>query len=84
MITPENDITQFFISLIDDNGSLDVAEAEFKRIVADDPELQAQYREWCEENSVSERHGFSDFCEDYLENRESVWDILDEYSDDGE
>lgn len=82
MNTKENDITEFFISLIDAHGSLDVAEAEFKRIVADDSELQAEYRAWCEENSVSERRGFSDFCEEYLENRESMWDVLDEYNDD--
>ncbi len=78
------DITQFFISLIEAHGSLDVAEAEFKRIVADDNELQAQYSEWCEENSYSERRGFSDFCEEYLEGRESIWDVLNEYSDDRE
>ncbi len=83
MYEDSTNITQFFISLIDEHRSLDVAEAEFKRIVADDPELQADYRTWCEENSLSERHGFSDFGEEYLANRESVWDVLDEYSDDG-
>ena len=84
MYTEEDDITQFFISLIDAHGSLDVAEAEFKRIIADDSELQAEYRAWCDDHSISERHGFSDFCEEYLERKESVWDVFDEYSDDGE
>ncbi len=80
----DNDITQFFISLIESHGSLDVAEAEFKRIIADDPELKNAYKQWCEETGVSERHGFSDFGEEFLESRESKWDVLDEYSDEGE
>lgn len=84
MYENQNDITDFFVSLIEEHGSLDVAEAEFKRIISDDPELQKEYRSYCEENSLSERHAFKDFCEEYLENRESVWDVLDEYSDDSE
>lgn len=78
----QNDITDFFVSLITSHGSIDVAEAEFKRLVAEDNELRAQYRAWCEESGTTERHGFGDFAQEYLEGRESKWDILDEYSDD--
>ncbi len=78
----QNDITQFFISLLDSHGSIDVAESEFKRIIADDSELRQAYRDWCDENGSTERNGFYDFADDYLEGREAKWDVLDEYSDD--
>lgn len=76
-----NDITEFFISLIDTHRSIDVAEAEFKRIVADDADLQQQYKDWCDENGFSIRNGFSDFAEDYLEKCDSIWDSLNDYDD---
>ncbi|MDO5395732.1 MAG: hypothetical protein Q4F07_07190 [Bacteroidales bacterium] len=76
-----NDITEFFISLIDTHRSIDVAEAEFKRIVADDDDLQQQYKDWCDENGFSIRNGFSDFAEDYLEKCDSIWDSLNDYDD---
>lgn len=78
------DITEYFKTLIEDSSGIDVAESEFKRMLADDPELRASYREWCQENGHSQRRGFSDFAEEYLENRESVWDALNDYDDQDE
>lgn len=76
------DITDFFVSLIESHGSIDVAVAEFKRLVADDSDLKAKYRQWCEEMGTSERRGFADFAEDYLDEQHSTWNIFDEYDDD--
>lgn len=74
------ELTEMFVALLDSHGSVDVADAEFKRIIADDSELHDRYREWCEENGHSERHGFLDFAEEYIANQNSVWDSLtDEY-----
>jgi hypothetical protein len=75
------DITDYITSLIDSHMSLDLAEAEFKRIIADDHELRQLYREWCQENGSSERNGFNDYAEEYLSGREAVWETLSDYDD---
>lgn len=75
------DITQKFISILDECGSVDVAEAEFKKMLADDSQLKEEYTEWCNENGSSFRNGFLDFCEEYLESRESIWDSLTDYDE---
>lgn len=75
------DITELFVSILHDCKSSDIAEAEFKKIIADDPALKQQYADWCHENGSSFRNGFLDFCEEYLESRNSVWDSLTDYDD---
>lgn len=75
------DITEYFEQLLEQTGSIDIAEAEFKRAIADDAALHAQYREWCHENGSSERNGFMDFCDEYMESQESKWDSLSDYDD---
>lgn len=76
-----DDITQKFIAVLNEAGSVDVAEAEFKRLVADDHDLKAEYTEWCNENGSSFRNGFLDFCEEYLASRNSIWDTLTDYDE---
>lgn len=76
------DLTEYFDSLLQQTGSIDMAEAEFKRAIADDSELHACYREWCHENGSSERHGFLDYCEEYMQSQDSRWDSLNDYDDD--
>lgn len=68
---------QLFIELLSSHGNVDVAEAEFKRMILDDDELHAQYHEWCHENGHTERRGFLDFAEEYIANQNSVWDSFD-------
>ncbi|MBJ2184388.1 MAG: hypothetical protein JFR38_07785 [Muribaculaceae bacterium] len=75
------DITQYFESLLHQTGSVDIAEAEFKRTIAEDNQLHTLYREWCHDNGSSERNGFLDFCEEYLESQDSKWDSLSDYDD---
>lgn len=65
-----------FTQLLQNCRSVDMAEAEFKRMLLDDDELHAEYHEWCVENGHTERHGFLDFAEEYIENQNSVWDSL--------
>ena len=76
------DITSFFITIIENTRGLDMAEAEFRRQLADDHDMRTAYRDWCEENGHSQRHGFTDFAEEYLESRESVWNALNDYDED--
>lgn len=77
----ENDIVQFFTDIIQQSGSYDIARAEFFRIIADDSELRSQYRDWCEENGYSERNGFDEFVEAHIDNRDSVWDSLNDFDE---
>ena len=75
------DITEYFNSLISQTGSIDMAEAEFKRAIAEDNELHTIYREWCHENGSSERNGFLDVCDEYMESQDSKWDSLNDYDE---
>lgn len=75
-------ITDFFLDLLKEYGSVDIADAEFKKQLHEDSDLHAAYREWCHEVGSSEKRGFLDYCEEYLESQESIWDNLkDEYDD---
>lgn len=76
------DITDFFNDMLRQYGSVDIAEAEFKKQLHEDADLHEMYREWCHEVGSSEKNGFMDYCEEYLESQESIWDNLkDEYDD---
>ena len=75
------DITDYFISLLQEHRSVDIAEAEFKRAIVEDDELRAEYRQWCHEVGNSEKYGFVDFCKEYLEDQDQVWQSLSEYDD---
>ncbi|MCI9284832.1 MAG: hypothetical protein HFJ91_03310 [Muribaculaceae bacterium] len=75
-------ITDYFNELLREYGSTDIAEAEFKRQIHESPELKAAYREWCHEVGSSEKSGFMDYCEEYFESQDTIWDNLkDEYED---
>lgn len=65
------------MEIIRQTGSIDVAEAEFKKRIGEDEELRSRYREWCHEVGSSERRGFFDFCDEYLDRQDSMWDSLD-------
>ncbi len=75
------DITAYFISIISQNHSVDIAEAEFKRAIGEDEDLRNLYRQWCHEVGSSEKDGFMDFCEEYLADKNDVWNALDDYDE---
>jgi hypothetical protein len=75
------DITEFFIGILKEADSVDVAESEFKKMVGEDPELHKRYYDWCHEVGSTERHGFLDFCDEYLSSREEIWDNLSDYDE---
>lgn len=77
-----DDITGLFDNMLTHYGSTDIAEAEFKKMIHEDPELRASYRQWCDEVGSSEKRGFLDYCEEYFESQDSIWDNLkDEYDE---
>ncbi len=76
------DLTDLFNELLQQYGSIDIAEAEFKKLIHENPELRKQYKDWCHEVGSSEKRGFFDYCEEYFESQDSIWDNLkDEYED---
>lgn len=75
------DITDYFVRLLGEHHSVDMAEAEFKRVIADDAELHARYRAWCRLTGDSEKGGFINFCREYLDDRNEVWDSLYDYDE---
>lgn len=77
----EDKLSQYIINLLEEHSDTALAEAEFKRIMADDAELRESYREWCQERGYSTRRGFADFAEEYIEQHDAVWDSLNDFDD---
>lgn len=65
-----------FENVLQAHGNVDIAEAEFKRLIGEDDDLHEAYHEWCVENGHTERRGFLDWAEEYISNQNSVWDTL--------
>ncbi|MBD5185680.1 MAG: hypothetical protein HDS92_03625 [Bacteroidales bacterium] len=78
----ENDLRDYFISLLTEHGSVDMADYAFKKAIAEDPGLHEEYSEWCLAVGSSEKNGFLDFCEEYLSSQDSIYDSLSDYNDD--
>ncbi len=76
-----NDITKLFIDLLNQFKSVDIADSEFKKMIHEDPELRAEYREWCETVGSSEKMGFLDYCEEYLSSQDSIYDMLNDFDE---
>ncbi|MDE6644360.1 MAG: hypothetical protein K2K27_09710 [Muribaculaceae bacterium] len=73
------DFNELIQNLLTQTGALDMAISEFKRMIADDPELKAEYKEWCEQMGYSERTGFSEYAEELIQSQEEKWDSLTDY-----
>ena len=77
----DNEITSIFDDYLTHYKSVDIAERAFKQALADDSDLHAAYREWCHIVGSSEKHGFADYCEEYIERQNEVWDSLNDFDD---
>lgn len=73
------DLEEFFISIINQSQSADLAEAEFKRALVDDDDLRRRYKQYCREIGTSEKNGFMDFCDEYFAGQDEVWNTLSDY-----
>lgn len=73
------EMTDLFINIINQTDSLDMAESEFRRMMVDEPELRRRYRDYCHEVGSSERNGFKDFCEEYMQDQDNVWNSLSDF-----
>lgn len=77
----KEEITELFRRLLQQAGAVDIAEAEFKRMIGEDESLRNEYREWCHMVGSSERKGFTDFCEEYLDSQDSIWNVLNDFDE---
>ena len=71
-----NDIIQIFDSLIEQYGSIDIANNEFKKLIAEDENIFEEYSEWCHAVGSSEKRGFLDYCNEYKKSQDSIWESL--------
>lgn len=75
----KNTIVPLIENILSQAPMLDDAEAEFKRMIGEDPDLRRAYRDWCHEMGYTERNGFRDYCQEYLDGQNEIWDYLTDY-----
>ncbi|ROT04060.1 hypothetical protein EEL49_11915 [Muribaculaceae bacterium Isolate-104 (HZI)] len=75
------DITEVFNHYLDQYDSIDIAEAEFKKNLHEDSQLRDEYREWCHNVGCTEKSGFIDYAEEYVENQNDVWNSLNDFDE---
>lgn len=76
-----DNLTELFDSIMEQAGSLDMAESDFKRMLIDDPVLHRTYRQWCYEQGTTERYGFMEYGREHMEHRNGGWNIFQEDED---
>lgn len=70
------DFPELFHELLSTHGSVDIANSEFKKLVGEDDALRKEYREWCRQVGSSEKNGFLDYAEEYMNDQDSIWDYV--------
>ena len=50
-------------------------------MVNEDDELKNEFKRWCEEFGYKERNAFRNYCQDYIQDHESIFDTLSEYNE---
>ena len=76
-----NDITITFDDIIKRYRTLDLSEDIFRSMMAEDKQLVADYKEWCDTLGIPERKGFAYYYEEYIEQQGSIWDSLDDHDE---
>lgn len=76
-----DDIISIFNNYLSQYSSVDIAESEFKKAIHEDSELRAIYKEWCHVVGSTEKNGFFDYADEYMESQDDVWNTLNDYSD---
>lgn len=75
------DITEIFDRYISQYSSIDIANSEFKKDLHEDSQLREAYKEWCHNVGSSEKNGFIDYAEEYLESQNDVWNNLSDFDE---
>ncbi len=74
-------ISDLLKSLLEHNRSAELAENEFRKLMAEDENLKENYSEWCETLGYDIKTGFIDYMDELIEMRADIWDSLNEYED---
>lgn len=75
------DITEIFDRYISQYSSIDIANSEFKKDLHEDQQLREAYKEWCHNVGSSEKNGFIDYAEEYMESQNDVWNNLSDFDE---
>lgn len=75
------DITEIFDRYIGQYSSIDIANSEFKKDLHEDQQLREAYKEWCHNVGSSEKNGFIDYAEEYMESQNDVWNNLSDFDE---
>ncbi|MDE5688615.1 MAG: hypothetical protein K2I18_08335 [Paramuribaculum sp.] len=75
------DITEIFDRYISQYSSIDIANSEFKKDLHEYSQLREAYKEWCHNVGSSEKNGFIDYAEEYLESQNDVWNNLSDFDE---
>ena len=73
-----NDIPDILRALLDQYSMESVVDSEFKKMLDEDPQLMADYEEWCTSMGYDVSTGYNDFVDELVESRDSIWDNINE------
>ncbi|MCM1483907.1 MAG: hypothetical protein NC043_06195 [Muribaculaceae bacterium] len=51
------------------------------KAIHEDASLRSDYRQWCHDTGNTERNGFIDWCDEYLELQNDVWNNLNDFDE---
>lgn len=73
------EIEKIFDSIVSQNRSADTAESDFKKMINEDRELKKAYKEWCAENGYTTKYGFLEYCNKFMDEEQSKWNVFQDY-----
>lgn len=73
-----NDISELLRALLDQYTSSSEVEREFVSMMNNDPQLQEDYRQWCEEYGYEIKTGYQDFIDEQMQDRDEFWEEMAE------
>ena len=76
------DISDLLRELLDRYSNTSDLDNEFRRMLRDDPNLEDEYAEWCDERGYNKTTGYRDFIDEIMDSQESIWDHYHEFGND--
>lgn len=73
-----NDISEILRSLLDQYSRVSEIDSEFVSMMNNDPQLQEDYKLWCEEYGYDVKTGYKDFIDEQLRDRDEFWETMTE------
>ncbi len=73
-----NDISEILRALLDQLSNTEEVEREFAEMMNDDPQLEEDYKLWCEDMGYGYKTGYQDFIDEQMRDREDFWDSMNE------